>query len=171
MLSSCLGLSEGVCVCMRMRGWFFGGRFGRGEWQLSAGGSCHWKSPPPCLSSLPGRRAAPMVRVEIESSKKALTQRNATLSDGGCPTITQHIFTAYWIVQDSGWSGKKEEEEERGWWWVAVGRRHLKLFLDVFLVLFLSFFVMATLLVSRPALLDFLLPEPSLYVFSVTVDV
>lgn len=43
---------------------FFGGK----EWQLSAGGSCHWKTPsfPP---SFLGQRAAPMTRAEVEGEK------------------------------------------------------------------------------------------------------
>lgn len=77
-----------MCVCVGLV--FLGGEE---EWQLSAGGSCRWKTPS-FFPSFPGQRAAPMIRAEIVG-EKALTQRNATLSDGGRPTITQHIFTAY----------------------------------------------------------------------------
>lgn len=91
MLSSCLGLSEGgrVCVCVEA---VFGGKNGSCQQVARATGKL---PPPPDPPSLLGRRAAPMFRAEIEGKEKALTQRNATLSDGGCPTITQHIYTAY----------------------------------------------------------------------------
>lgn len=60
------------------------------RWLVPLENSPPLPTPPPSLDG-----AAPMFRAEIEGKEKALTQRNATLSDGGCPTITQHIYTAY----------------------------------------------------------------------------
>lgn len=76
MLSSCLGLGKGGRVCVR--GWLFSLPWTESSTHDS-GGDWGWK---------------------------ALTQRNATLSSRGLYTITQHILTVYWNVQEAGWSGR-----------------------------------------------------------------
>lgn len=94
MLSSCLGLAKEEVVCVCVGG---GGERVVSGWLLEN-------------SLLPSRDwAQPWVAgwgrafLLCTIREKALTQRNVTLSSRGRPTITQHIFTAYWIVQEAGW--------------------------------------------------------------------
>ncbi len=78
-----------VCVCVCVRGVVFGGENGSCQRVARATGKL-----PPSLSFLPWTESSTHDSGG-DCGRKALTQRNATLSDGGHPTITQHIFTAY----------------------------------------------------------------------------
>lgn len=104
MLSSCLGLGgvgRGVwcmwCVCEER---VFGGK----EWQLSAGGSCRWKTPS-SFPSLQRQKAAPTIlsarRLKGGQSFDTAKRYPEGRRTSNCNAA--HFFKLHWMVLEAGW--------------------------------------------------------------------